>query len=470
MRNKIISIVFLIVIMVIPIATIAECSSTGKFEEIGQAFTVNDAVEAFMKEFPYRKDFAYVNTNVTLKITGNTYMESTQVLLGKNNWLYMKETLDDYQGTYYYTEEEKQQLLEQLVKHRDAFESMGIEFVLYIAPNKATIYPENMPDTVIKRNAMTCTEDLIAYIREHSDIKVIYPKEELIAAKEISPVYYTTDTHWNEVGGYVGTQVLLKELFDYEDRFTADMIHSKEEYRLGDLAKIGSVRNAIREYKQYTIMEEDLDAALKADKTLYFVGDSFFGSMGYYVPLYFEKLYYTHYHDYDFIDMYEYKPDIVVWEIVERNKWDYVRYSLIGDSGESVYDEEGKLHILMSPALKVVGNDVRYEKDGAYVTDSLEEIDGYLYYFDEQGNMLTECFKTIGEHIYYFGKLGLAKTGWIFWENKYYYFDDDCHMVKGQWVANEREEWFYISEDGTMLTDGYTPDGYYVNENGQWVR
>lgn len=470
MRNKIISIVFLIVIMVIPIVTMVECSSSGEIEQVTDAETMNDAVDAFLEEFPYRKEFAYVNTNVTLKITGNTYMESTQVLLGKNNWLYMKETLDDFQGNNCYTEEEKQQFLTQLVKHRDAFESMGIEFAIYVAPNKATIYPENMSDTIIKRNEKTRTEDLIAYIREYSNIKVIYPKEELILAKELSPVYYTTDTHWNEVGGYVGTQVLLKELFGYEDRFTADMIHVKEEYRPGDLAKIGNVRNVIREDIQYTIMEDDLDLSLKSDKTLYFVGDSFYGSMRYYVPLYFEKLYYTHYHDYDFIDMYEYKPDIVVWEIVERNKWDYAHCSLLADDSDSVYDENGKLHILMSPALELVGNDVRYEKDGIYKTDSLEEIDGHLYYFDEQGNMLTECFKTIGEHIYYFGKLGLAKTGWVFWEDEYYYFDDNCHMVKGQWVVNENEEWFYISEDGTMLTDGYTPDGYYVNENGQWVQ
>lgn len=42
-----------------------------------------------------------------------------------------------------------------------------------------------------------------------------------------------------------------------------------------------------------------------------------------------------------------------------------------------------------------------FVKDGSYVTNSFEDIDGQKYYFDENGNKVTG-FKTIGTEAYYF--------------------------------------------------------------------
>lgn len=50
-----------------------------------------------------------------------------------------------------------------------------------------------------------------------------------------------------------------------------------------------------------------------------------------------------------------------------------------------------------------------FVKDGSYVTNSFENIDGQKYYFDENGNKVTG-FKTIGTDAYYFNELGVLQS------------------------------------------------------------
>ena len=50
-----------------------------------------------------------------------------------------------------------------------------------------------------------------------------------------------------------------------------------------------------------------------------------------------------------------------------------------------------------------------FAKDGVYVTNSFEDIDGQKYYFDENGNKVTG-FKIIGTDAYYFNESGVLQT------------------------------------------------------------
>lgn len=40
------------------------------------------------------------------------------------------------------------------------------------------------------------------------------------------------------------------------------------------------------------------------------------------------------------------------------------------------------------------------------------------------------------------------------------------YLTGWQWIA---DTWYYFDKDGYMLHDTYTPDGYYVCPNGQWI-
>ena len=54
----------------------------------------------------------------------------------------------------------------------------------------------------------TCVDRLVDYLKENTDIRIVYPKQELLKVKEENPdilLYRKLDTHWNNVGGYIGS-------------------------------------------------------------------------------------------------------------------------------------------------------------------------------------------------------------------------------------------------------------------------
>ena len=53
------------------------------------------------------------------------------------------------------------------------------------------------------------------------------------------------------------------------------------------------------------------------------------------------------------------------------------------------------------------------------------------------------------------------------WVNNYGYWcyiDDNGNYLKDQWVGN-----YYLGSDGVMMTNSWTPDGYFVGTDGAWT-
>ena len=53
------------------------------------------------------------------------------------------------------------------------------------------------------------------YLREHTDLRVLWLEDDLKAYRQEHPedlLYYRLDTHWNLLGGYIGARAVLKEL------------------------------------------------------------------------------------------------------------------------------------------------------------------------------------------------------------------------------------------------------------------
>lgn len=47
--------------------------------------------------------------------------------------------------------------------------------------------------------------------------------------------------------------------------------------------------------------------------------------------------------------------------------------------------------------------------------------------------------------------------------------DDGVYLTNQWYQSPESKLWYYIGENGYMLTNTYTPDGYFVNADGVWV-
>ncbi len=135
------------------------------------------------------------------------------VLLGRQNWLFFAgdDSISSYRGTNLLEQEQMASYLDLMVQLQELCDEKGIQLQFLILPNKEQVYPEYMPSYVIE-NSYKRVDRFVDYVREHSDINILYPLEELLQAKTQWQVYHQYDTHWNQAGAYVGTQALYRAL------------------------------------------------------------------------------------------------------------------------------------------------------------------------------------------------------------------------------------------------------------------
>lgn len=55
-------------------------------------------------------------------------------------------------------------------------------------------------------------------------------------------------------------------------------------------------------------------------------------------------------------------------------------------------------------------------------------------------------------------------------EKGWWYQNDDGSYPKNQWFQDADGKSYYFGDDGYMLTNTTTPDGYYVNKIGEWIK
>jgi hypothetical protein len=76
--------------------------------------------------------------------------------------------------------------------------------------------------------------------------------------------------------------------------------------------------------------------------------------------------------------------------------------------------------------------------------------------------------------IYCFDADGKMLTGWVGTaDGKWYFFENNKNINEGKMVIGWRSvggAWYYFAEDGSMLVDTITPDGYKVNAEGKWIQ
>ncbi len=76
----------------------------------------------------------------------------------------------------------------------------------------------------------------------------------------------------------------------------------------------------------------------------------------------------------------------------------------------------------------------------AFAGEWVEDICGMMY-LEDDGTFTAATWKEI--------------------DGKWYFFGGDWGAMTNQWVGQ-----YYLGEDGAMLTNSYTPDGYYVGADG----
>jgi len=169
----------------------------------------------YAKQYDFKKLFntdkieMYVNY-VVYKVF-NRSLEQESVIAGKDGFLFLgnkyNNVLHKTNGVYRPSEKEIEEWTKKLKDLQTWYEERGIKFVIVIAPNKHSIYPEKLPNWM-QYDGKTLTDDIVEFSQK-KNINMLDLRQ-LLLEKKITKVYYTTDTHWNTKGSSIGYKETIK--------------------------------------------------------------------------------------------------------------------------------------------------------------------------------------------------------------------------------------------------------------------
>ena len=293
----------------------------------------------FNDHLPYKSQLVGLYQSVNYKVFHE--LPTNKVTLGKDNWLFYlgepgEDPIADYQGTNLFSSEEMNIIKNNLEKVSVYFKSRGIEFVLMVAPNKEQIYSEKMSEAYKIINKEKRYDRLMNYLKANTDIKIIDPKGELLAEKANQQVYYQYDSHWNKLGAFIASQQLLKELqgkrrylsevtIKYQEQISEDLIGltNLPQYFTDDINPI--ISDYQNDVATELLQKSDDSFLIKYSSNaedprhLFVIRDSFGEGLIDYLKKDFVHTTFLHRNAYHINYVNEGRPNIIVYEVVERN-------------------------------------------------------------------------------------------------------------------------------------------------------
>ena len=284
----------------------------------------------------------YTNFKINLLHT-NPFPE--KVVFGNEGWIFLGDSWSDAitetKGIKNFSDQELDEITKNVTESQKYFDLKRITFFLAIAPEKSTVYGEKLP---IQQSARQTKLEQVKKRLSAIGCKLIDLKDDLNKNQNF-PLYYKTDSHWNEIGAYYGyvslmntivTSFPMLEILKLQDfsidtnnhysgdlanmlslkimecRFVLTPVFKRESNRLPGKLKIPE--SYTRNPKLY---ERRFGNKIGNLKVLVF-HDSFFMTLYKFIPESFrETVLIWSVWEKDIIE--QEKPDIVVYELVERD-------------------------------------------------------------------------------------------------------------------------------------------------------
>ena len=138
------------------------------------------------------------------------------VIRGRDGWLFYADdgATADYLNASPLSAGDLDTWARTLQDTRDWLAARGITYLFVIAPDKHAVYPEFMPGTIRRTSETSRTDQLVAHLRAHTTVPVLDLRPALVAAKRDDRIYHRTDSHWNDLGAFVGAREILARLQD----------------------------------------------------------------------------------------------------------------------------------------------------------------------------------------------------------------------------------------------------------------
>jgi hypothetical protein len=156
-----------------------------------------------------------------------------QIFLGKDNWLYEKDYIDNYLGLDAAPQGQLQQFAADLRSLQDELRRRGITMLLVISPSKAAHYPEYLPDWIVHQRDMLRRHDtdrksnyeVLRPALEQQEVNCVdavqrfrEERDKQRQARREYRLFTRGGTHWSHYGAGLVVAEMLKRLKELSGR------------------------------------------------------------------------------------------------------------------------------------------------------------------------------------------------------------------------------------------------------------
>jgi hypothetical protein len=178
---------------------------------LGQLFVPGMSLISISEKYLWRTNLIKEYNNFKYYIGDRVFKD---IVVGKDGWLYYsgEMSIRDHQKIQPANMGTIKRLTQNLNKIKDETEQYGGMFLVIIAPDKSTIYPQYMPDEIPVIGEVSSFDRLVEYVDKNSDIQLLDVRPSFAEVSRDAEVYYKTDTHWNCLGAFYASNAILSEV------------------------------------------------------------------------------------------------------------------------------------------------------------------------------------------------------------------------------------------------------------------
>ncbi len=171
-----------------------------------------------------------------------------RVTFGRDGWFYATKSAANYKGLNLFTKTELELLKMELEIRTKWANERGIQYYAVIIPNKMNIYPEYLPNQIVKVSDSTRYDQIIA-LDNYYDINVVDVRKNLLLHKDGEhQLYQSTDDHWNDFGAYYGYQEIMNRL---NNKFPELSPKPLSDYKIVSKVKSGNLAKLVNANNDY---------------------------------------------------------------------------------------------------------------------------------------------------------------------------------------------------------------------------
>jgi|GEM_PF-3711630 len=279
-----------------------------------------------------------------------------KIIKGKGDWFYLgndfSEVIEETNGVRQLEESDIEKIKSNIGKLREIFKKEDIEFVVVVAPNKHTVYPENLPFDIDK-SVSTKLDQL-----SNADIPgLIDLRKNLLENKNNARLFHKTNSHWNGFGGFYGYEQIVNYLnsnydmqldilsknqvaydtiytqkedltkmikVEFEEEKISSRVIESELYKLADVIYNEDYPN--HKIRKFQAVFENENCSASCLNNVILIRDSFGAEFVNHLLYNTKRLNTLQSRHIDYKYIINNKPDLVIFEIVERRVEKLISY------------------------------------------------------------------------------------------------------------------------------------------------